>query len=183
MCSNPEEDSVSYRSGAVARAGQAAPMASDALLALTGISPTAAPGNQGQLLCAFLMGGLRGIPTKVLLRLDIVRGIRRNARVCAERSGDGTLFYRVRYEIPRVDGRRRRGAIYLGTNPVIAEWAAGILAEERWRTSLEAPPTLDHARIAKLRHLRRHVAGAARQVARRAGYSFRGSRLLEMRHA
>jgi len=168
---------------AAARAEQdAVPKASEAVLNLTGISRDMAPSPSGQLLYAFLLRGARGIPTSALIRLSSLRAIPRGAHLCREHSGDGTAFYRVRYELPRVGGRRQRATIYLGTNPAVAEWADGILAEQRWRASMFEPPAIDKARIAQLGRLRRRVASTAQQVARRAGYSLRGSRLLERRH-
>lgn len=168
---------------AAARAELAAvPKASEAVLALTGISRQAAPTPSGQLLGALLLGSLRGMSTSTLIRLDGVRTAPPSARLCREQSGDGTPFYRVRYESPPIDGRRQRSAIYLGDDPLVAEWAAGILEEKRWRANRHEPPSVNHTRIAQLNRLRGRVTAMARQVAGRAGYTFRGARLMRRRY-
>ena len=168
---------------AAARAELAAvPKASAAVLALTGISRQAAPTPSGQLLGAFLLGRLQDVPTSILIRLNGLRASPPGARLYRDQNGDGSSFYRIRYELPRVDGRRQRRAIYLGDDPLVAEWAAGILEEKRWRATLHMPPSVDHTRIAQLKRLRCRVTAVARQVAGRAGYTFRGARLMRRRY-
>lgn len=135
-----------------------------------------------QLLSAFLRGGVRQMPTSTLIRLHDLQSAPLGAHLCRVQNGAGVLFYRVRYELPRVDGRRQRRYIYLGTDPVVAEWAADILAEHQWRSEQHEAPAIDRDRIAQLKRLRRRVTGVARQIAKRAGYSFRGSRLMKNRY-
>ena len=168
---------------AAARAAREAdPKASDAVVALTGVSRNSAPTPVSQLLSAFVRGLLRQIPTSTLIRLHSVQSVPLNARVYREKAGDGTTFCRLRYEEPRVDGKRQRKSIYLGTDLAIGEWAAGILVELRWRADPHKHPSVDQDRIAQLKRLRRQVTGVARQIAKRAGYTFRGSRLLKRRY-
>ena len=161
----------------------AALLASKAVLAISGVDPDMAPSYAGQLLCANLIGTLRGSATPTLIRLNSLLDIPHTARLCKEHAGDGTVFYRVRYEGQPSGGRRQRKSIYLGTDPEVAEWAEGILREKRWRASLDDPPALDHQRIPRLRQMRRQVHRVAQRVASLAGYGFRGSRLVEKRHA
>ncbi len=111
----------------------APPLASDAVIRLTGVSREGAPGHVGQLLAAQLTQS-RALSEGDMLKLIRMREIPLDAIVtgmCGTACPDS-------YQVDYTDQQGQRHTIDLGADRVIAEWAEGILAERRWSASPSA---------------------------------------------
>jgi len=156
------------------------PRSSAAVERVSGVSNALAPRGWGKVLCAFLTrrfqspGELRS-----LQRMQLVASLPPTGRVYTEKDRQGRVYYRVKAELPRVDGRRRQVAVHLGKDSDVAAWAREILEDRRQFAQRPKQVAIDQDRVERLRGLRRALRPVAKAFAAKAGYGFRGYRLVE----
>ena len=111
----------------------APPCASAAVMELSGLKYDMHPYCRSLLLGVILCGGVEGVSMTELQALLIVMAMPGHASIVAERSRRGTVYF-ANY----VDKDGNPISVRLGQNPVIAEWAEGLLEETRWAESPHA---------------------------------------------
>ena len=157
------------------------PHASPQVTRVSGVSDETAPNPIGKLISAFLFGTFRSWDVNRLCRIKQVMQLPSGARVYRETNGKGHVFYRVRYRSRDPRGRSCQRSLYLGCDPDLAAWAREILQERRADEQWDEPPGIDTGRLENLRTLRRQVSCTAHGIAAKAGFGFRGTRLVRHR--
>ena len=158
------------------------------LASVSGVPDHAAVTPIGKLICASVTGALRNLPPRLADVLPTLLMLPPNARIYEERSGsNGHTFHRLKFRARHPEtGRSQLVSQYLGvlTDDQL-KWATAILqerAESHARRSPQyAPVPIDAERIAMLQRMMKVAHAEARRLAPRAGFSFRGYRLMRKR--
>lgn len=159
------------------------PASPSGLEAVSGISDTLAPGALGKVICASVTGALRDLPYRVADILPRLLTVPINARIYTERGGTGNEYHTLKYRIRDLaTDELRLVSHYLGhLDAEQVKWVKAVLEERAVRHAESGPACLpiDFEHIRQLMVLRDQAHACARRIARRAGYSWRGFRLLK----
>ena len=156
------------------------PRASPEVSQVSGVG-VVAPSAIGKVHCALLADMFRPttLPMKTLVAMNKLVHAPASTQIYQEKNGQGVVYYRAKARLPATaDNRSRWFSVYLGRDPRIAQWAREILTEKQWLQSCKETPPRDLKHVDDLYSLRRLVQDHAVAMASRAGFGFRGARLL-----
>lgn len=152
---------------------------------ISGISDSITTAPVGKLISAFLAGTFRDLSPKFIKVTGLLMAAPPNARIYTETGGTGHTYHTLKYRGPDpISGRSRIFYYYLGRlKPEELTWAQGILAQcaEVHEIRRFKYMRVDTERIGILKDFRKMLMNKAKEIADKAGYSFRGFRLLKRR--
>lgn len=165
-----------------------APPTFPGLAGVSGVPNDAAATPIGKLFCASVTGALRNLPPRLATIMPMLLMVPPNAHIYEEHSGsNGRKFHRLKFRAPHpVTGKSRVVSQYVGVlTDEQLKWATAILQERAddhaRRNPRHEPVPFDAERVAMLQRMMKMAHVAARAMALRAGYSFRGYRLMRRR--
>jgi len=152
---------------------------------VSGVPDAHSAGALGKLISACVTGTLRDYPDRFQVMLPQLLNVPPNARVYTERGGTGHEYHTVKYRTTDpATGKTKQKSLYLGRlTDDQKTWMVQILKERAARQAADRtqPIEVDYERIRRLRDMRKRAHAYARIIAKRAGYSWRGYRLLKTR--
>lgn len=152
------------------------PVASEETERISGVSSAVTPSPMGKLTISAMLPKTFQTPEQIdtFSKMTQVVQAPLSSRVFCERDSRGNAFYRVRYDLPSKDGKRRQKSISLGNDPDAAAWAKDITVEKRFRERRYAPRSLPDNRIQSLRSMRGQIWELVREIAANTGFYFHG---------